>query len=74
MDLCRKQGLTPRNRSILVGFPRQISSHFFGACEDPWDNLSTIGCLVLVEDPFDLAKCQEQFPKFSFWGTPESNN
>ena len=42
-----------------------------GACEYSWDKLSTIGCLVLVEDTLDLPKCQEQFPRFSFWGTHE---
>ena len=42
--------------------------------EDPWAIQSTMVCFVLVEDPFDLLKCQEQFPKFSFWSTPELNN
>ena len=41
------------------------------ACGDPWAiKESTTGLKVLVEDCFDLPKCQEQFPRFSFWRNP----
>ena len=45
-----------------------------GACEDPGDKPSTIGCLVLVEDPIDLPKCQQQFLGLAFGVPPKINN